>query len=552
MLFPRIFQHPPVWKLALGAVLAGILLALNACGGGAGAVNSTPSGNLSIQLTDGSSSDFNNAYVTLFNIMVHKNANVVDTGDLGWISINLPATTTIDLNHLNNGALANLLSSVTLPANTYRTIRLNFLPWNYRTLYPSAPAIRVNGTLLNYYNTIVEANGQQYPLEIPMGQGLTLNGNFTVAANQTLNLAVEVDAGDDILRFQHGAGYAYLMNPTLRAFDLSQSGAISGSIDTTACAPNCTDFVVKAERLSDDGSHYEVARWTTVTMNGNSGTFTLYPVPVGASPQTYDVVVRGRNAQTMIVRSVPVSASATSANATVISSTPLLAAAATEFTVTTTASTPSATWLQFYQTVNGAGNKPYEMRFRQTNPFTGTLQAPEPLVTGPWQVGDYVANGTPTLVSQNPAEGAGTYQVWFNGANLTRTQATTVSAGARSIAAPPSLLQSSDVAALGSISGQIAVTNPGTWTSAQLVVTRAGTVVNAIDVSSQVANGGSFAVSNLPAGSTAQPFAAGVYLAYLRVWNAQSLAPDMVRIIQIPGIADLRTSATASLSVTLP
>jgi hypothetical protein len=547
-----------LWKHWLRTVLTGTLLALGACGGGSGSSANAPTGSLSFSLTDGPSTDFAHAYITIMNVMLHTSAATTDIAQPGWVTLALPAPLTIDLNHLDNGVLARLLTNAGLPSATYGQIRLGLYAWDGSPPQSSATAINavssVNGvtvyTPLQYNATIVEADGSQYPLEFPsQQQGLVLNGSFTVQPGKSLNLAVEVDVGDDVLQFNQGARHAYILNPALRYYDLAQSGTITGRIDTSACTPTCTNFVVKAESPSGNGSYYQVARWTDVDAQGN---FTLYPVPVNSSQQTYDIVVCGRSAQTMIIQSVPVIAGSTpsSGTATVVSSTALPVASAIEYTATTSTTHPSAGWAQFYQTVSG---KAYEIRFRQTNPITGTFQtnAPEPLVAGNILVGAYANGGAIALTPVAPLEGAGNYQVWFNAPNYARTAAVNLlTAAAPTITPPVSLLQGSAVATFGAVAGSLTVSSSARWTNAQLILTSFGNIVSTQDVSNLVTAGGNYSFGAVPAGSPTQPFAQGFYYAYLRLWNTASAHPDQITIVPINGSADLRTSASATLSAT--
>lgn len=555
-----VYRHLAPWSRGNRTAVLGTLLALSACGGGTGLTANTPTGDVSVAMTDGPSSDFDHAYVTVHSVNLHTNPTVVDVVQPGFVRVNLVPPITLDLNHLDNGALAALIANVKFPAGTYNQIRLETYPWD-AALQSSASATNVSSTVngvtsnapLRYNSAVVEANGDQYPLEFPSTeQGLILNGSVTVRAGQSLKLAIELDAGQDIVRFRQGNSHAYTLNPTLHVYDLDQAGAITGRIDTSACAPSCSNFEVKAEQPSGSASVYQVARWTNVKADGS---FTLYPVPVGSSNQTYDLVVRGRNAQTVIVQSVPVTAGSTpGSGATVLSTANLPMAGATEFTATTTATTPSAAWAQFYQTVSG---KTYEIRFRQNDPFTGAFLAgaPEPLVNGSVQVGSYAAGGPIPLSPQAPQEGPGAYQVWFNAPNFTRTPATgtgNVNAAAATVTAPAALLQGSDIAALGTISGTLVVSNASNWTNGQLVLTRMGNIVNTLDVSNLVSSstGGNFSVPWLPAGSSTQPFAAAYYYAYLRLWNTNAIQPNLVKIVTVTGGADLRTSASATLATT--
>ncbi len=535
---PVLYRLAP-WQWGLAATMLAALLALAACGGGSAGSASSSSGTLATSITDGPSSDFSHAYVAINQISLHTSASAVDLLESpGWVHVYLPNNPVVDLNNLNNGQLASILSGADIPAATYAQIRLNLMSWDAATVSTTQS--------LPYNAAVVEANGNAYPLEIANpDQGLALLGSFTVRADHTLNLAIEFNVGDDIVRFRHGAGYAYMLNPTLHGYDRDQSGSISGYI---ACNPLCANFVVKAEQLSADGTYYQVARWTNVQSDGS---FTLSPVPVSGSSQSYDIVVRGRNARTTIIQSVPVTSNSTTVLAS--AATPVPVQASNEYTVSTSAANPTASNFQFYQTVPGT-SAPYEIRFRQTDPFSGTFLAAEPVVDGDLLVGPYQSNGNPgaTLVSHTPTEGAGAYQIWLSAPDFTRTQASSISPSASTISAPAGLTLGNGVAALGQVNLTLTPTTPHRWDHGQLVITRFGAVVNSADISSLVGLGGVASVSGLPSGTTAQPFPVGYYFAYLRLWNSNAAAPNQVHIVPVSGFADLRQSASATMAATLP
>jgi hypothetical protein len=353
------------------------------------------------------------------------------------------------------------------------------------------------------------------------------------------------------------------MTPLLHYYDLSQSGAINGQIDPSGCkslaANPCNDFVIKAEQLSADGTYHSVTRWTAARADG---TFTLFPLPAG-SGQTYDLMLRGRNTQTMIVRTVPVMVGTSpTQGATVLSAAPLAAHTASEFNVNwASAADPTGVYGRFYQTVGTSGSVPYEIRTHILNPFTGEFTDDFPLVEGSVLLGDFVTGGTPTLVAAVPAQGSGAYLPVITGWGLARAQAPVVSAttpGVTTQIATPVLQPNVNVAGFGTITGTIAQTTPGRFDSGYLVAVRGGEIVNTVNVGPalQAAGGASFSIGNLPAGSASNPLGkngngAGIYYAYLRVWNsAQPLTT--VKLVPIPGFADLDATNTETLNATLP
>lgn len=550
-----IHQLRPV---ALGVIAAAAMVA---CGGGSsGSTNgNSGTGNMAVRITDGPDIGADHVWVTIEKVAVHS-SDTADNNSNGWISTTLANPVTVDLNSLANGSLTSVLANLTLPTGTYRQIRL-ILAGSDEALTNSA----VNAGLR--YNDEVDytdshGNSQAAPLEIAQAkQGISLHGTFNVAENTTLNLAIEFDAGNDIIPFRSADHTAFTMVPVLKYFDLAASGAIIGKVDTSACASlatnPCANVVAKAETTSSDGTVHAVKRWTTVE---SDGTFVLYPVPL--SDQAYDVVVHGDNAQTIVVRSVPITAGSTpDSGATTVSANPLAIASAVSYPVNW-ASSPQPTGVtgRFYQTLGAA--LPYEVSTKRLDPFSGKFMVDQMLTAGDTMVGDYVAGGDPSLSAMTPAEGSGAYTAMLDGPALARTSAGTVAAtgdGSTAMITTPTMTVSKNVAGFGSIGGMIAQTTAGKYDSGYVVVTRGGMIVNTMDISAILqANGGmggSYAIDHLPAGSTTVPLGKdgngkGIYYAYLRVWNSADTAH--VTLVPVDGSADLDTTNNATLNVTIP
>lgn len=561
-------QHPVntprCWSLT--AVSAAASLFLAACGGGGSSAQepapapASDLGTLSVEVTDGPNAELTNVWVTVKEVWVHQLDTADHTSDK-WRKHTLPSPVAIDLNQLSNGALSGVLGSLKLPAGTYKQIRL-VLAGTGDALTAAAQA---KGLTYNDQVNYTDKNGaaQVAPLELAQAsQGIALLGNFVITAGGTLHLAVEFNVGEDIRRFKHGSMDAFTMTPALRYYDLSQSGAIVGRIDTGACkalaANPCKDFVIKAEELSADGTFHRDVRWTMAKADGS---FKLFPVPAVAG-KTYDLMIRGRNAQTMVVRGVSVTAGTTpSSNPTIVSVAPLQVQPATEFKVNlSTAANPTGLAAQFYQTVGGG--VPYEMRFHGLNPFTGQFTDDLALVSGAVLTGTYVAGGTPALSATTPSEGLGGYKVVLSGWGIARADAGVVTApavgGTAQITTPT--LQPAAKVVFGSISGTIAQTTAGKYDKGYVVVMRGGAIVNAASIDAALqANGGtgsSYTIDHLPAGTASQPLGkngngAGIYYAYLRVWKAGKESTT-TKVVPIPGIANLDATNKATLNVTLP
>jgi hypothetical protein len=552
----RLPARPGVW-LACGVTVG---LAVVACGGGSGGVaQGNGMGQMQVQLIDGPDMDASQVWLTLTEIWVHPSATA-EVADSGWQKLVLPSPVTLDMNTLSNGALSDVLGTLSLPVGSYQQMRLMLAAADD----PISPSAQALGLKWNDQVNYVTNGGvaKSAPIEIAQNtQGMTLFGSFDVTDGGTLKLAIEFDVGDDLMRFKSGGENAFTLSPTLKYFDLNASGAITGQIDTSACAaaaPNpCSEFVVKAETPSADGSHYQGARWTAVAKDGR---FALYPVRASGTP--YHVVMRGRYAETMIVQNVPVIAGTAPDNApTVLSATPLAATSATEFNANLASGVmPTGASAHFYQTVGGS--LPYDIRNMVFNPFTGTFTDDLGLTDGMVMVGAYVPGGTPLLTATVPAEGLGTYQAMVQGWGLADANAGLVSTtgdGTTTLIAAPTLQPGAKVAGFGQITGTLAQGTPGKYNSGYLVVVHGGMIENSVDISSALqANGGvggDYLIDHIPVGDAAHPLGQngngkGIYYALARVWN--SATPTDVKRVWVPGFADLDATNSATLNATLP
>ena len=314
-------------KLVRALVGIGMVGLLAACGGGGGGSSAssggTPAntnGTVNMSMTDGPSDTFNHVWVTVTAISFHTDPNAIwSASDATWQTTTLPAPITIDLAHLNNGLMNTVFANMNLPAGTYKQLRF-FFASDSDALAASAQATTDNETPASplQWNDQVEyinASGAvaEAPLEIAYPvQGIQLLGNFTVKTGGTLDLATDFDLDKIVVPYMQGSMQAFTMKPDLAYFNLATSGGISGSVDTThLCASstppftNCSfNLIAHAETLSADGTRYADVRSTSVNTDG---TFTLAPLNMtdsSGNPIKYDIVIRGRQMQTLIVTDV--------------------------------------------------------------------------------------------------------------------------------------------------------------------------------------------------------------------------------------------------------
>ena len=587
--------------LAGGAGCA-MILALAACGGGSSSAGPTPTqmkGTVNVQITDGPSDEFQHAWITFTAISFHTDPNAAwSAADATWLTTKLPAPVTIDLTTLNNGALNTLFSGISLPVGTYRQIRF-LLDGPDAPLDASALATKdSNGAALQWndqveYLAANSATALEAPLEIAYPtQGIQLVGMFNVVQGGTLSLAVDFDLEHDIVPFRHDTLTYFTMRPNLHYYDMSQVAGIQGTVDPSKLclsiaselsqSPACAfNLIVKAELLAADGSrHYYVARATTV--DPATGNFLLYPLwtkdASGNTIASYDVLIRGRNMETMIVQAVPAIVIANPGGTLPVSGpVPLQSGPIAltlnngEYTAQFAANTPlaplTAGYAIFQQTLSGAGAVPYEVRWRNTDPFTGMFQDPIPLQgsTSSLHVAPYNGGNALAFNSQMPLEGAGAFTVADNEVAYYALG----TAGVMLPPSPPSTSQTFTPAAPTLVSGvqsgtvnvTLAFSGISVDNQCEFVLARFAAIVDTYDCHSFLStnggsNTGSFALSGVPAGASPVNLPAvlvpgAYYYAYVRLWQAGHGAATR-RIVPLPGFVDLRSMSSATLNGSVP
>jgi hypothetical protein len=522
----------------LGVLALSAVVALVSCSTtGTSSSSGTSDGAVIVKITDAAAYGYNNVWITVKSFWFHT-SDAAGPGDSAWLKYDVTPYT-VDLLALSNGTLSTAIwDNIKLPVGTYKQIRL-LLAGTADILTPSASA---QG--LNYNNEVVDAAGA-HPLWIPdYSHGIRLAGTFTVTTSSTLNLAIDFDAGDDIVDITRKGVTEYFLKPRLAYFDLDNAGAIVGTIDLAAAGNNATaEFVFKAEAPNEDTTpaEYHVVKRATVYDTTNNQ-FVLYPL----APGNYDVILRGIGYETVIVKNVPVTKGTTpSSGATVIPT--ITMTPGSDYTVTADDGvlTPTGSWINFYQTLPLAGELPYEVRTRNLNPFTGGFKSFK-LSSSAIQSGPYVDGTTPiTLTEYTPAEGAGAFQA---------VQLATLYNRSASVLVTPT--SNTDLATAGftaltpstpaaySISGTIVVPSElqNKMDSGKLYIVFGGMILNTIDVGSQMVTGGAYSMSNLPGG-----VAYAIYGVDAIGWSSTT----STKAVGVPAIANLSTGNATGIDLSM-
>ncbi len=184
--------------------LATIALAtlLAACGS---STTSAPA-KMSVRLVDAPSSGYLEVNIDVQTVEIN--------GSDGWIVLGRP-NRVINLLALQGGVAETLVDGATLPAGHYGQMRLVLGPSNTVKLL---------------------ADGSVHPLKVPSGQqsGVKLPVNFDVRPGTTSDVFVDFDAHRSVFVHLAGASGQYILRPTVRAFDKTVTGSISGTLSNAS------------------------------------------------------------------------------------------------------------------------------------------------------------------------------------------------------------------------------------------------------------------------------------------------------------------------------
>ena len=395
----------------------------------------------------------------------------------------------------------------------------------------------------------------------------TTSANCSAATTTTFSVGIDFDAEHDLVPFTYSSQPGFILNPHLVAYDLSTAGTIQGAVDVSALTTSLTtasgnpDIEVSAETLSSDGTRHVIVKSTPLLPDGS---FVLYPLTTNASSAgaatttTYDLVMHGPLIDTVIIKSVPASVGAPAAATTVTLSNIALASSAA-YAVNVSTATPFTTagaLVQFYQTLPVSGEVPYVVARQTIDPFNNVFAGNFALSAGPLAVGTYSGGTVATAVTETPSEGSGTYQVAAIAPNFNDgTFATKVSAP-NPITATAVLFKLAPLAAAtGSASTTLtaatAVAAPGKYNKGELILSQNGAIIAVTALDSVLdASSGAVTVQHVPAGTSSETLASGLYELSAWVWNSSNPSGTLHRQSSASSV-DLRSGTKSDASITI-
>ncbi|MBI5484989.1 MAG: DUF4382 domain-containing protein [Deltaproteobacteria bacterium] len=400
--------------LAMLLLCAGIMAG---CGSGSGqsagvGTGGTGSsvGKVSIDITDAPAMDYSHVYVTVIGVAFHTSKNVgfdsySTARSAGWKRLDLPIPKTIDLAQLANGAMyadgnagASLFNNLDLPVGNYQQIRI-FLASTEDAYTGSVPGLS--------YNNEVQLVGDtaHYPLRIPTAdEGIRLipESPVVVTAGGSVKIALDFNLNNDVVEVTPNGTKEFIIKPRLGYFDMNSVGAVKGTVSFGNLSTS--RIVIKAQQVASGVNYRIVRRWTGV--DRSTGRFNLYPLPVfgNATTATYDILLRGRNLQTAIVKGVKVHKGTTPSSGAVDLGTITMQPGGEYSAQLGVPMHPTGSWMSFYQSIAG-DPIPFEVRYRHLDPYGGKFGKAVELSTGPIQVATHTPGQALTFAADATSQG---------------------------------------------------------------------------------------------------------------------------------------------------
>jgi hypothetical protein len=395
----------------------------------------------------------------------------------------------------------------------------------------------------------------------------TTSANCSATTTTTFSVGIDFDAEHDLVPFTYSSQPGFILNPHLVAYDLSTAGTIQGAVNVSALTTSLTtasgnpNIEVSAETLSSDGTRHVIVKSTPLLTDGS---FVLYPLTTNASSAgaatttTYDLVIHGPLIDTVIIKSVPASVGAPAAATTVTLSNIALASSA-DYAVNVSTATPFTTagaLVQFYQTLPVSGEVPYVVARQAIDPFNNVFAGNFALSEGPLAVGAYSGGTVATAVTEAPSEGSGTYQVAAIAPNFNDGAFATKVSVPNPITATAVLFKLAPLGvATGSASTTLtaatAVAAPGKYNKGELILSQNGAMIAVTALDSVLnASSGTVTVQHVPAGTSSETLASGLYELSAWVWNSSNPSGTLHRQSSASSV-DLRSGTKSDASITI-
>jgi len=243
-------------KIWVNIIIVGLMF-LTACSGGGDGGSSSPTGTLSVNLTDASTTDYQAIYVTIQQVAVHKD------GGGGWNVVSSP-NKTYNLLELVNGVREDL-ALATLASGNYTQLRL---------ILTDTPdnSLNIISRRHPYGNYFIDGYGQSVELKVPSAfhTGIKIVKGFAINADQTTELILDFDAARSIVKA--GSSGQWLLKPTIKVLETTEYSIISGNVAAEG-------ILVSAQKYNSSLAVEEKVEVKAATVSDASGNYKLFLEP---------------------------------------------------------------------------------------------------------------------------------------------------------------------------------------------------------------------------------------------------------------------------------
>jgi hypothetical protein len=265
-------------------LLVGCILSLFGCSGGGGSINSVgQTGELSLKMTDATTTDYLAVYITVDEIQASMKPADVSVEEADWITVATPEQT-YNLLELVNG-VTEYLGITELEAGEYTQLRLilGHLPED------ADGATNILGEHHPFANYFIVQDDQEnhyyYELKIPSGyeSGFKIVGNFSIDENETTDLILDFDVVKSIIHA--GLNDKYILKPTVKVLDEDDSAQIDGFVADADTQEALEGVIVTAQTVTEES---DAGKVVSATVTDEDGFYSLF-----VSPGEY-IVVAGK------------------------------------------------------------------------------------------------------------------------------------------------------------------------------------------------------------------------------------------------------------------
>lgn len=206
-----------------------LVLGVVACGGGGSNGDTSNTGTLTVGLTDATVDMVEQVrlYVTGVTVKPENGPPVsypVPLADCMGMPGESDDCNPLDLLALENGLVLTLLADQEMVTGRYQWLRIE---------------------VDEEFSYIVEGTGlidDRIEVRIPSARGLQLSGGFTILADRSTHIVADWDARKGLTNPVGQDGY--ILKPSIRITDMSEYGAVTGSIDDGLMMNQCADNAV--------------------------------------------------------------------------------------------------------------------------------------------------------------------------------------------------------------------------------------------------------------------------------------------------------------------